>query len=488
MMNGLIRFLASTPKIENLFVVIGKNYGKYMIEDLIREIRYNKITFFVNNKSFKRDAKKITEDINEKDSFQNTKQIDYCDFETVFSLSELPPKSALLFYQLGDARLIFNLAKLKPDFLIGSLERGSISSFEVWEAFRENADKIIIDTYGGGKKDEILNWTRRPGSDIELSVIYPMYNIAKYLDKCIETTTAWKADYVEFLFVDDGSPDNCAEIVEKAMKKDPRIKLLRKQNGGCASARQFGLEKAKGRYIGFIDPDDYIDETMYRRLLKRAMVGNYDIAYCGYTEVYTETGESCQVQDFLNEPYLSGVFDDYKIKSLCAFANIGIWRRIYSKEMIQRAKIHFYTDIRRFDDLPFKFETFAAARSVVAIPDHLYFYQMGRPGQDVSANDERLFVHFQIFKYLDEFVKTKGTYFLLEMLQIVKLQTHKYAISKILPEYLEDYLRQAQEDLKTLFSPADSKLIYSQFLGKNDVKIFTAIIDHDIKKIKRYNR
>ena len=127
------------------------------------------------------------------------------------------------------------------------------------------------------KEPQILEWIKNKNSDIELSVIFPMYNVAAYLDQCISSVTAWKAPYIEFLFVNDGSPDNSREIVLKWAEKDSRIKLLDKPNGGCASARQFGLERAQGSYIGFIDPDDFIDESMFRKLLRSAMTGSYDI-------------------------------------------------------------------------------------------------------------------------------------------------------------------------------------------------------------------
>ena len=92
-------------------------------------------------------------------------------------------------------------------------------------------------------------------------------------DQCIESVTAWKAPYVEFLFVNDGSPDNSREVVLKWAKEDPRIKLWINPMED-ASARQYGFDHAKGKYIGFIDPDDYIDESMYRKLCVQPVTGS----------------------------------------------------------------------------------------------------------------------------------------------------------------------------------------------------------------------
>ena len=117
-----------------------------------------------------------------------------------------------------------------------------------------------------------------------------MYNVAAYLPKCLETVTAWKAPYIEFLFVDDGSPDQCAQIIRNAAETDPRIHLLQKENGGCALLGNMAWIMLKAAMWDLLDPDDYIDPSMFKKLLSRAMVGSYEISYCGYKELYEESG------------------------------------------------------------------------------------------------------------------------------------------------------------------------------------------------------
>ena len=334
-------------------------------------------------------------------------------------------------------------------------------------------------------REEILNWTRHPDSDVELSIIFPVYNISKYLPQCIESVTAWQADYVEYLFVDDGSPDNSADIIRDYASKDPRIKLLQKENGGCASARQFGLERASGKYIGFIDPDDYVDESMFPKLFRRALIGSYEISYCGYNEHYETTGEIQPVViDVLWSPFDEGTSRDTDINYLIAFRRIAIWRGIYLKEMLDRSGIRFHTDLRRFDDLPFKVETMASARSVVSIPEFLYFYRMARPGQDVSADDERLFVHFQIFKYLDEFISKAKNRSQIEYLQVVKIHTHKWALTKLKPEFIASYCEKARDDILTNMSFVDSCTVAMRYTSKNDQLFHLAICRNNLPMLR----
>ena len=170
------------------------------------------------------------------------------------------------------------------------------------------------------------------------------------------------------------------------MDMDARIILIEKENGGCASARQTGLERARGRYVGFIDPDDFIDENMYRKLLKAAMCGNFDISLCGYNEYYENSGRIKPAEDSLWYPFLDGCYDSDKIDDLITYCRVAIWRGIYRREFLERNGIRFYTDIRRFDDLPFKVETFAMAKSVIMLPEYLYYYRQEREGQDIAAD------------------------------------------------------------------------------------------------------
>lgn len=116
----------------------------------------------------------------------------------------------------------------------------------------------------------------------KVSIIIPVYNSAKYLDKCIRSLINQTLDDIEIIFVNDGSTDNSKDIIDKYLKKDKRIKLLNKANGGQASARNLGLTKASGEYIAFLDSDDYVDKSMYKTLYDRAKQDDLDIVICNY--------------------------------------------------------------------------------------------------------------------------------------------------------------------------------------------------------------
>ena len=105
-----------------------------------------------------------------------------------------------------------------------------------------------------------------------ISVIVPVYNVESYLEKCIDSIIHQTYKNLEIILVDDGSTDNSGKICDVYKEKDSRIKVIHKQNRGLSSARNCGLEIAKGEYIGFVDGDDYIAEDMYALLKDRKSV------------------------------------------------------------------------------------------------------------------------------------------------------------------------------------------------------------------------
>ena len=323
-----------------------------------------------------------------------TNSVEFRDYDEINATDD--EIGVLMFDDLVEQKTLMALAEKKPAALVGLMRGTNVSYLSLWEKYKEFCESVYLRYFYINGKVEVFNWDK-DDTDIELSVIFPVFKVEKYLDQCISSVTAWKAPYVEFLFVNDGSPDNSRELILKYAQNDPRIKLIDKENGGCASARQKGLECAKGRYIGFVDPDDFTAPDMFRQLLGRALLGSYEVCYCGYNEYYDINQRVKQMPDTLGGAYGWGTTNKDDIQKLIMHLRVAIWRGIFKREMLERGKISFCTELRRFDDLPFMLDVFAQAKSVVALQQYLYYYRLDRPGQDVSCTDERLYVHFPIF-------------------------------------------------------------------------------------------
>ncbi len=127
----------------------------------------------------------------------------------------------------------------------------------------------------------------------KISIIVPVYNTEKYLSKCLNSLIKQTYKDIEIIVVNDGSKDKSLEIAKKFAKQDNRIKVFNKENGGLSSARNFGIEKASGEYIGFVDSDDYIKENMFEILYNMIKEANAKIAICGWYLVEDNQIRTC---------------------------------------------------------------------------------------------------------------------------------------------------------------------------------------------------
>lgn len=130
--------------------------------------------------------------------------------------------------------------------------------------------------------------------EVKISVIVPVYNTEKYLSKCINSLVNQTLKDIEIIFIDDGSTDNSKNIIQEYAKNDKRIKYFYKENGGQATARNLGLEKAIGEYILFIDSDDFIDKNMLNIMYNIAKSNNLDIVYSDYYIYYSEDNKKIE--------------------------------------------------------------------------------------------------------------------------------------------------------------------------------------------------
>ncbi len=122
----------------------------------------------------------------------------------------------------------------------------------------------------------------------EISIIVPVYNVEKYLEKCVDSILKQTFTDFELILVDDGSPDNSGAICDQYAEKDARVKVIHKENGGLSSARNAGIDVARGKYLGFIDSDDYIAEDMYALLYNNIVKEEADMSICGIYDVYKD--------------------------------------------------------------------------------------------------------------------------------------------------------------------------------------------------------
>ena len=216
-----------------------------------------------------------------------------------------------------------------------------------------------------------------------ISVIVPIYNVEKYLDQCIESIVNQTYRNLEIILVDDGSPDDCPQKCEQWAQKDSRIKVVHKENAGLGFARNSGLDIAQGRYVMFIDSDDYIDVKMIETLYQQ--IDDEDVVYCGLSRVYPdgtiEAVESLYGRETFEQPdivdkILLRMLGNTPEKDDKKLFYMSVWHALYSNDLIQNRHIRFPSE-REFmcEDIAFHVEFLCCATKAKCISDNLYYYR-----------------------------------------------------------------------------------------------------------------
>lgn len=202
----------------------------------------------------------------------------------------------------------------------------------------------------------------------KISVVVPVYNVEKYMVKSIDSIRNQTIKDMEIILVDDGSTDNSGRICDEYKKKDPRVQVIHKKNGGQSTARNAGVEKASGEYIGFVDGDDYISPCMYEKLLNMIESAKADVAVCGIYDVYqnTKTPQCSEKAEFVcdaKEMFRNILIDDKVSGSTC--------NRLIKADI---AKALRFLDGKLFEDAFYSTQLVKNVKKAAVTTEPLYFY------------------------------------------------------------------------------------------------------------------
>lgn len=234
-----------------------------------------------------------------------------------------------------------------------------------------------------------------------ISIIVPVYNVESYLSRCLDSILVQTLTNFEIIAVDDGSPDNCGKILDEYSHKDKRIKVIHKENGGVSSARNVGLDAATGEYIGFVDPDDYIEYDMYEFLYNEAKSGDFDIVQCNYAQVDRDENVTYRLDHIESREYTDAN------ALVCAFFNNDIrscaWNKLFRHEVVEG--VRFLPELRIAEDKLFVHDCLKNAKRLKITDKYCYYYVVSNSSVIHSKISEKLFDNLKVLDILYEIYK-----------------------------------------------------------------------------------
>lgn len=240
----------------------------------------------------------------------------------------------------------------------------------------------------------------------KVSIIVPIYNVETYLPNCLETLIQQTLKEIEIILINDGSKDRSLEICLEYAKRDERIRVIDKVNEGVSVARNVGIELAEGEYIGFVDPDDWVEPEMYEALYNKITLSNYPICICNYykdtqsssiPKVFKFKNEDLSQENKLNKsqvieyiiPPMIGM-DDILPRSNSYIMGC-VWRCLYEKEFLDECSIRFEPGISIMEDLVFNIQALLQSEGI-CIEEGIWYHYVQHASSALHAYNKNMWI------------------------------------------------------------------------------------------------
>lgn len=253
----------------------------------------------------------------------------------------------------------------------------------------------------------------------KVSVIVPVYNKEKELERCLLSIVTQTYKNLEIIVIDDGSTDGSYNIYTDFANKDKRIKIIRKKNEGVDCARHTGIEIATGDYVTFVDSDDYLYNKAVELLIVALKTSNADVSFGNFTRVIGKHGivkKSNGGDIFNNNIILQDELIDKYLKSFCGWGDlpINMCGKLYKMELVKDVPV---TKLVYGEDLCFNLYVLPKAKKIVSIPNSIYFYVYG--GVTTNVDEERMYEDaIKQYNYKVSEFKKYGQFNLIEMANV----------------------------------------------------------------------
>lgn len=231
----------------------------------------------------------------------------------------------------------------------------------------------------------------------EVSVIVPVYNVEKYLERCLNSLVNQTLENIEIIIVNDGTKDNSEEIIKKFMEKYPqKIVYLKKENGGLSDARNYGIPYAKGEYIAFLDSDDYVEKDIYKEMYELAKKENSDMVECDFLWKYPN-----KVREDIGQVYKGK-------KEMLEKVRVVAWNKLIRKSILEKTQIQFPKGLR-YEDVEFTYKLIPHLNKVSFLKKP-YIHYIQRENSIINVQNERTKEIFTVLDNVIDYYKENNFY------------------------------------------------------------------------------
>lgn len=234
----------------------------------------------------------------------------------------------------------------------------------------------------------------------KISVIVPVYNVEKYLPRCIDSILAQTFTDFELLLIDDGSKDHSGEICDQYAKKDNRIRVFHKENEGISATREYGLNKTQGNYIQFVDSDDWIEKEMLQLMHDKANTTDADLVNCDFFQEYTSDSQYISTTKRNKNEFICSVIGNYW----------GVlWKLLIRRSLFNQHDIHFPIGINGGEDYYVVVSLLLVAPKIEQLPMALYHYRRNNENSFISTPTyEKLMYQVRATNLVEDKLKEYG--------------------------------------------------------------------------------
>lgn len=329
----------------------------------------------------------------------------------------------------------------------------------------------------------------------KISVLVPIFNVEKYLSVCLESLINQTLKDIEIICINDGSTDNSLQIINEYAKQDRRIKVVNKNNSGYGDSMNKGLEVATGEYIGIVESDDFVKNTMFEELFNLAIENDLDIVKSDFYYYTAKNNLSRQAGKIKkNIVKVFSVKDDLSILKLMP----TIWSAIYRRNFLEKNNIKFLpTAGASYQDTSFAFKALVSAERIMFTNKAYLFYRQDNENSSVNSR-KKVYAICDEWEEITNYINSKPELksFVNDIKLAIQFNSYLWNAIRIDEIYRNEFISKFKDTFKFYLDNGEINELLCKAIGKkeldlllNDTEKFRKLVDHMVlKKNKKLNR